>query len=180
MEKNSKLKISVVIPMYNASKTIERALNSIKEQLQIGSEVFHTLKKILKEKKSIAAIEKWQDPIYAEKCIARGYAYKEYYLPSGRVVKLQGYEPQVLTELLKTYNEEEIAIGIVEIKKEIGKMTYIINNKVHTYFPDFYIKTTNTIIEVKSKWTFELHKEVNLLKEQACLNNGINFKFIII
>ena len=32
MEKNSKLKISVVIPMYNASKTIERALNSIKEQ----------------------------------------------------------------------------------------------------------------------------------------------------
>ena len=32
MEKNSKLKISVVIPMYNASKTIERALNSIKDQ----------------------------------------------------------------------------------------------------------------------------------------------------
>ena len=32
MEKNSKLKISVVIPMYNASKTIVRALNSIKEQ----------------------------------------------------------------------------------------------------------------------------------------------------
>ena len=32
MERNSKLKISVVIPMYNASKTIERALNSIKEQ----------------------------------------------------------------------------------------------------------------------------------------------------
>ena len=26
------MKISVVIPMYNASKTIERALNSIKEQ----------------------------------------------------------------------------------------------------------------------------------------------------
>ena len=32
MERNSDLKISVVIPMYNASKTIERALNSIKEQ----------------------------------------------------------------------------------------------------------------------------------------------------
>ena len=32
MEKNSDLKISVVIPMYNASNTIERALDSIKGQ----------------------------------------------------------------------------------------------------------------------------------------------------
>lgn len=32
MEGHSELSISVVIPMYNASKTIERALNSIKDQ----------------------------------------------------------------------------------------------------------------------------------------------------
>ena len=32
MERNSELSISVVIPMYNAAKTIERALNSIKDQ----------------------------------------------------------------------------------------------------------------------------------------------------
>jgi len=35
------------------------------------------------------------------------------------------------------------------------------------------------IIEVKSSYTFKIHKKINKLKEQACLNSGYRFKFII-
>jgi hypothetical protein len=32
---------------------------------------------------------------------------------------------------------------------------YNINNKCKIYFPDFLIKTKNTIIEIKSSWTYD-------------------------
>jgi hypothetical protein len=51
---------------------------------------------------------------------------------------------------------------------------------LRNYFPDIYIKSTNTIIEVKSQWTFDNWKEKNLAKEQACLQQGFNFEFIIL
>ncbi|MCK9575763.1 MAG: hypothetical protein M0R51_07365 [Clostridia bacterium] len=135
---------------------------------------------LYKENTSVKIRERMQDPAYIEKIISRGYSYKKFELPSGRIVNLQGYEPQVLTELLKSYDEHDISVGVKEIKNSIGCIKYVNNNKEHEYYPDFYIKSINTIIEVKSNWTFKLHEEVNLLKEQACKNNGFNFEFIIL
>jgi hypothetical protein len=126
------------------------------------------------------SIELWKDPVFANKMICAMHKYKEYVMPSGAVVKLQGYEPQVLTELLKTYSEDDIIIGIKEMNAEIGRIQYTFNGTQHTYYPDFYIKSTNTIVEVKSKYTFEIHKEKNLAKEHACLQQGFNFVFKII
>ena len=34
-------------------------------------------------------------------------------------------------------------------------------------------------IEVKSTWTYNKQKEKNLLKQQACLDIGFKFKFMI-
>jgi hypothetical protein len=50
-------------------------------------------------------------------------------------------------------------------------------NKV--YFPDFFISELNLIIEIKSEYTLNLHKEKNLEKQKACLEQGFNFIFII-
>jgi len=51
------------------------------------------------------------------------------------------------------------------------------NNKI--YFSDFYLKNFNLIIEIKSTYIFELHKNTNSLKENAAINSGYNFLFII-
>lgn len=125
-------------------------------------------------------IERWADPEYAHKMQSALHKYTDYILPSGRIVKLQGYEPQVLTELLKSYTEDDIVIGVKEISKELGRITYIQDNIEHTYLPDFYIRSENKVIEVKSVYTYELHKEKNELKKEACLVKGILFEFIIL
>lgn len=124
-------------------------------------------------------IEMWKDSTFAEKQFKNHTAYKEYLMPSGKVVKIQGYEPQVLTELLETYSEDDIIIGVKEMNKEIGQIRYMFEGKERTYYPDFYIKSENKIIEVKSKWTYEMNKEKTLAKEHACLLQGFDFSLII-
>jgi hypothetical protein len=123
----------------------------------------------------------WNDEKWVYEHFKSCVKYKEYTMPSGKIVKLQGYEPQVLTELLKIYSEDDIVIGVKEIFKYTGRIKYLmIDGSEHTYYPDFYIKSTNTIIEVKSQWTFDKWKEKNLAKEQACLQQGLKFDFKII
>jgi len=43
-----------------------------------------------------------------------------------------------------------------------------------------YIEKDNLIIEVKSLWTYNKYKEINLLKQKACIEAGYNFKFMIL
>lgn len=105
---------------------------------------------------------------------------KIYILPSGKEVKIQGYENRCLDELFKNgYIEKDIIISNKEIEDKIGKIIYTYKDKEHRYFPDIYIKSENKIIEVKSEYTSEFDKEVNLLKQKACLDNGLNFEFKI-
>lgn len=124
-------------------------------------------------------LDKWSNSESADIWLKSCFTYKDFILPSGKVVKLQGYEPYVLAELLLTYNEDDILICRCNIESVTGKIKYEQFGVSHSYFPDFYIISINTIIEVKSTYTFNKHKEKNLLKEAACKNLGFNFKFII-
>ena len=47
------------------------------------------------------------------------------------------------------------------------RFEYVINNKKHYYFSDFYYENTNLIVEIKSEWTYNNNLEINLLKEAA-------------
>lgn len=106
--------------------------------------------------------------------------YKDYIFPSGRIEKIQGYEDKTLDELLSNgINEDDIIVNDIEIEKYIGQIYYEFNNKTHRYYPDIFIKSINTIIEVKSSYTYEKDIEKNLLKEMAIRGKNINFKFII-
>ena len=126
-------------------------------------------------------INKWKDINWVINRITKTHGiYKDYILPSGKIVKLQGYEPKALTELLTIYRENDIIIGVKDINGNIGKINYMYENIEHRYYPDFYIKSTNTIIEVKSQWTYDKWKEKNELKKMACLKAGFDFKFIIL
>jgi hypothetical protein len=99
---------------------------------------------------------------------------KVFTMPSGKCYNVQGYEPQILTELLNHFNEDDICIG-----SEVPLIQYELNKNNHIYHPDIYIKSRNMIIEVKSLWTLEGDLEKNFAKRQACLDAGFNFWFTV-
>jgi hypothetical protein len=111
---------------------------------------------------------------------AGGYSYYDFEFPSGKVVRVQGYEPKVLAKLVVDYSEDDIIVGVQNIIDEIGFFHYEYENETHRYYPDIYIKSENRIIEVKSTYTFNKEKEKNLLKRESVLNKNINFNFIIL
>ncbi len=67
-------------------------------------------------------------------------------------------------------------IIVSEFKDELY---YTYNDKNHRYYPDFYHEKTNTIIEIKSRYTFDCDYEINLLKEKCSMEKDYNFLFII-
>jgi hypothetical protein len=80
------------------------------------------------------------------------YKFKEFIMPSGKIIKYQGYENLAIIELLKVYDEKDIHIG----RGEVPIIKYTSDKKERVYFPDIYIKSINKIIEVKSEWTVKL------------------------
>jgi hypothetical protein len=104
------------------------------------------------------------------------YKLKDYVLPSGKIIKLQGYEPEALSILLSIYEELDILFD-----NNIPDIWYInpISNKHCRYYPDFYIRTTNTIIEIKSRYTYESDLDKNLAKKKTVLELGYGFNFWI-
>lgn len=58
---------------------------------------------------------------------------------------------------------------------------YEYDNQTRSYYPDFYIEKTNTIIEIKSTWTYdkngtdEYTRNKNIEKELQCNRLGYNF-----
>lgn len=114
-----------------------------------------------------------------DKSSKNSYKLKEYNLPSGKMVKIQGYENLTLDILLKTFDENNILITNKEIEKQIGQIWYEKDGKQHRYYPDLYIKSINKIVETKSAWTYEKQLQENILKKERCLNMGLNFEFMI-
>jgi hypothetical protein len=104
---------------------------------------------------------------------------KEFIFPSGKIVRLQGYECKAVTELLKTYTESEIiteteCIPIIPYTDTEGKN--------HVYFPDIYIPKNNLLIEVKSQYTYNGFRgwyETNMQKHNASISAGYKHEFMI-
>ena len=114
-----------------------------------------------------------------EKCMKNSHRFKDYVLPSGRAVKVQGFENLALDKLLETHKEEDLIIGTKEIKSVIGRIDYIFEGKNKTYHPDIYVISENKVIEVKSTYTIKADIEKNEAKRKAVLDKGINFEFMI-
>ena len=114
------------------------------------------------------------------------HSYKNYILPSGRIIRIQGFEDKALNILLTKYREDDILYGPKEIHQITGIIKYKFEDQERKYFPDFYIKSENKIIEVKSIWTFDKKgrskklREQNELKKEACIKKGLNFEFMIL
>ena len=105
------------------------------------------------------------------------YNKKQYILPSGKIIDYQGYENFALDELLfkEKINENEIIVN----RKEVPVIWYHDkNNKKRRHYVDFYIKSQNRCIEVKSTWTNQAKNHV-LEKQKAAKELGFNYEIWI-
>ncbi len=117
--------------------------------------------------------------LQTDKCMESKYKKKRYVCPSGRVIMVQGYGGRALDILYKEYSETDILFS-TEITTAVGEFWYKMGGKMHRYFPDIYIKSINTIIEVKSSYTFKADLIMNVLKRKCCIMSGINFEFMVL
>ena len=102
--------------------------------------------------------------------LATRFLYKEVVTPSGCKIKLQGYEDVGYKKLMETYEETDIIFK----RKDVPVFLYIDDNKERKYYPDFWIKKDNLIIEIKSKWTFNIRKDINMKKIKSAIDAGYN------
>lgn len=121
----------------------------------------------------------WKDDEYVNWRFERMHIYKDYTLPSGKIVKVQGYENRALDILLKDHEESDIVVASENIRNFIGNIEYEYNGK-HSYTPDIFIKSENKIIEVKSSWTYEITKKQTDAKGNACIASGFTFQLMIL
>ena len=108
-----------------------------------------------------------------EKTSKKAYKLKEYILPSGKNIKIQGFEPYALDELLTNYNENDILTGagnVPEIWYDDKK------GKYKRHYVDIFIQKDNKCIEVKSTWTFMKKKDNVLRKQKAGKYLGFNYE----
>jgi len=103
---------------------------------------------------------------------ANSYHHKAYMMPNGDMVKLQGYENLALDELVQLYEQEDIIIG----RGKVPIIPYMVDGIKHIYFPDFYIKSENKIIEVKSLWTLTIERGNVEEKAQATVKAGYKYE----
>jgi len=100
-----------------------------------------------------------------EKCSKNAYKRKEYTLPSGNIIKIQGYENYALDKLLQDgILEEDIINGCKNVPEIWYEDEYGIK---HRHFVDIYVKSQNRCIEVKSTWTAKMKKDCIFLKQQG-------------
>jgi len=114
-----------------------------------------------------------QYPEFAEKALKNTYASIEYQFPSGRIDKVQGYEPFALDDLL--FKEQLDENDIITAKNKVPNIWYKDDDdQDHRYYVDIYIPSQKRCIEVKSVWTFEQDQDVVFLKQQAMIDAGYN------
>lgn len=69
-------------------------------------------------------------------------------------------------------------LNIIDKVKRGCSVKYDMNEKHLIYFPDFYIEEQNLLIEIKSLYWYNKHKDRNILKESKCKELG--FEYILI
>lgn len=101
---------------------------------------------------------------------------KEFIAPNGRVFNVDGYESNVL-KCLVNYIQEEY---IITDSRYIPVITYKYFDGERKYFPDFYVKEYNLIIEVKSLRTYCDNSDKNIMKMLYSFYTGYNIELWIV
>lgn len=107
----------------------------------------------------------------SEKCSHQSYLSKEYTLPSGKVIKIQGYEKFAWNYLL--FEEKICENDIIYERKNVPEIWYIDSDgKKHRHYVDIYVPSKNLCIEVKSTWTANKKQDIIFLKQEFAKKLG--------
>ena len=140
--------------------------------------------KEIKDKLKKTCLEKYgveypmQNQEIMEKSSKNAYNLKQFLLPSGNIIKLQGYEHYALKELLTKENisEDDIFTGC----KNVPTIWYNDDNgKKHRHYVDIFIPSQNKCIEVKSTWTAKKKQNCIFLKQNAAKALGFLYELWI-
>jgi hypothetical protein len=113
-----------------------------------------------------------------EKSSKNAYKLKDYILPSGKIIKTQGYEGFAIDYLIK--NENILENDIITGPKNVPTIWYNDENEhKHRHFVDIFIPSQNKCIEVKSTWTAEKKKDNIILKQLAAKELGYKYEIWI-
>jgi hypothetical protein len=142
---------------------------------------YPTQSEIIKQKSKETSIKNYgtehpsQNAEYSEKHSKNSYNKKEYILPSGKIINIQGFEKFALDFLLKNENINEN--DIITSRKLVPEIWYYDEfNKKHRHYVDIFIPTLNKCIEIKSKWTAEKKKDCIFLKQIAAKELGYEYE----
>jgi hypothetical protein len=116
-----------------------------------------------------------QIPEIADKTFKNSFKTKSYIMPSGKTIKIQGYEPFAVDELLEVENipEENIITG----STNVPVIWYEdVKGKKCRHYVDIFIPMQNRCIEVKSTWTAKKGKDYIFLKQRAAKKLGYNYE----
>ena len=116
-----------------------------------------------------------QNAEIARKMLRSRFALKEYVLPSGDILEVQGYEPFCLDELLmEGVTEKEIVNGFAGMPS----IEYEYEGARHVYHPDVYL-SSGKIIEVKSLYTLNAAYAKTVEKLRSCIDQGYDVEIRI-
>lgn len=118
----------------------------------------------------------YQNPEIFMKAMRNGFKYQDYKMPSGKIVKVQGYEDMALDELLAQGIQED---DLRTAKNEVPAIWYEFEGKRRRYYPDIHIVSQNHIVEVKSTFSYKYEEAKNEAKKEACIAAGFSFEFKI-
>jgi hypothetical protein len=116
-------------------------------------------------------------PEMVQRSINTSYKSKSYTMPSGAIIKVQGYEPIVIDWLLANGIDE---LDILTDRGQMPAIWYLgEDGQNHRYYPDIYVQSSNHLYEVKSEYTYTAGLNKNTLKKNASIQAGFKYSFII-
>ncbi|AVR53016.1 Vsr/MutH/archaeal HJR family nuclease [Marseillevirus Shanghai 1] len=122
-----------------------------------------------------------QHPKVREKAMKSSYSFRDYSFPSGRKIKIQGYENFGIDVLFSEGIREEDIFGCYE--KDLS-FPYFHKGKNSVYFPDLFVASRNLIVEVKSTWTLrgvkQDEEEKTAKKLEACRKAGYKTRLLVL
>jgi hypothetical protein len=159
------------------SQTEECKIKVKKTNLERYGTEYASQNKKIKEKMIETNLKKYgtkypsQNPEVMER--SRKYKFFIFTFPSGKQVKLQGYEKYALRDLLEDgYKEGDIIVS----KKEVPRIQYNYQGETHYHFPDFFIPKENKLLEIKSTWTLDIQYDKVMAKMKSALSRGFKYE----
>ena len=168
---NEKVDLDLAIKLYEKD---ELSILSISKYFKVNHNV---IRRILLDNKIQIRPRYIKTDKQMERSFENLLSKKEYILPSGKIIYVRGYEPNFLDYIFKNnlFLESDIVINPPSVKYFCS-----IKNKLRTYYPDFYIKSINLIVEVKSSWIKLIQSEINVKdKKKSIIKSGLKYYLVL-